>query len=530
MLSHFPLKKPRSTQVDVLKAVEKAFKDGYINVLLEAPVGSGKSALAIAVAKYYGTSHILTPRKSLQNQYSDDFISNGVVLMKGRNAYPCTYPSYENSEYNSVIKSIKAGNIIPIVSGEITCSDGPCVTTSMAKSRCTSNDDYPCPYNTAIDTAQHSEIIVHNLHSFIFQTYYTGHFEKRDVLIIDECHEVEGIIRDFAARKVSIPKFITDADMPSEGELKTLTDWAEWLGQYRSNFSSKLDNFGSSDQDRFGETLQSLLDLSERFGEKFVPSIERDAFLKRTKFIFIPEYIGNLVNQYLLEFGQKRLLMSGTIYNKSVFCRNLGLKEEETCFIRCGSTFPKKNRPIYLKGDYRVDTSHKLWDENFSEMIEKIKSVMDIFDDVKGLIHIPSYHTGLAIEAALKSTGRIINHTKDNFQQVLETFYASEEPLVLLSPTCQQGVDFKYDRARFQIVLRVPYANTSDAFTAYKVKNDFQWYNYQALVVFGQQIGRVNRSEDDFGVTVLLDDRFGKFLSKNKMVLPKWLTDAVIYK
>lgn len=531
MLKHFPLKDPRSTQVDVLKAIEKAFKDGYKNVLLEAPVGSGKSAMAVTVAKYYGTSHVLTPRKSLQNQYSEDFLDKGVVLMKGRNAYPCTYPSFENTEYTGVIRQIQAGKVIPISRGELTCSDGPCISNgSMAKDRCTAKEEYPCPYNVAIETAQKSDIIVHNLHSFIYQTYYTGHFDKRDIIIIDECHEVEGIIRDFAARKVSIPKFITDADMPGENELKTLTDWAGWLGKYKTNFSSKLDIFGSSDQDKFEDTIQSLLDLSDRFGEKFVPNVERDAFLKKTKFTFIPEYIGNLVNQYLLEFGGKRLLMSGTIYNKSVFCRNIGLKEEETCFIRCGSTFPKKNRPIYFKPDYRVDTSHKLWDENFQEMVSNIKTVMEVFDDVKGLIHIPSYHTGISIEAALKDSGRILNHTKDNFQQTLDTFYASEEPLVLLSPICQQGVDFKYDRARFQIVLRVPYANTSDAFTSYKVKNDFQWYNYQALVVFGQMIGRVNRAEDDFGVTVLLDDRFGKFLSKNRMVLPKWLTDAVIYK
>jgi Rad3-related DNA helicase len=101
---------------------------------------------------------------------------------------------------------------------------------------------------------------------------------------------------------------------------------------------------------------------------------------------------------------------------------------------------------------------------------------------------------------------------------------------VFISPVCQQGVDFKGDRARFQIVTRIPYLNTSDEFVSHKVENDFAWYNYKALVVFGQQIGRVNRAEDDYGATFLLDERFNRFISKNSTKLPKWLRDAIVYR
>jgi len=112
----------------------------------------------------------------------------------------------------------------------------------------------------------------------------------------------------------------------------------------------------------------------------------------------------------------------------------------------------------------------------------------------------------------------------------LEEFYKASGNRVFLSPNCSQGVDFKQDRARFQIILRVPYLNTQDPFLAYKVANDFPWYNHQALVTFGQQIGRVNRSEDDFGVTILVDDRFPKFIKKNSLYLPKWVKDSIRYK
>lgn len=538
ILEHFPLEKARRTQQDVLIAIEKAFKDGYKNVLLEAPVGSGKSAIAIAVSKYYGTAHVLTPRKSLQNQYAEDFSTHKVVLMKGRSSYPCSFPSADYNEklYDHIVKEIKAGRVIQPTGAEPSCSEGPCLGSKPTGNMCiglikvNEPPSHPCPYHVAIDVAQRNDIIVHNLHSFIFQAYFASRFERRKIMIIDECHELENIIRGFASKKVVIFKNLRDEELPAEGSLKTLDDWTTWFEQYTSTFPTKVDKFGTSDRDKFLTLLEDISSLSDQFGEKFVTSIERDPILRRTRFIFTPEQVGSLVNKFILDFGEKRLLMSGTIYNKSLYCKNNGLNEEETCFIRIGSSFPKVNRPIYFKDTYKVDTSHKMWDQNFNSMIAKIKSVMEIFDDAKGLIHTPSYQASLTIFNALKSTGRVLTHTKDDFQTVLGDFYKSEEPKVLLSPVCQQGVDFKYDRARFQIVLRVPYANTSDAFVDHKVKNDFPWYNYQALVVFGQQIGRVNRAEDDFGVTVLMDERFGKFLSRNRNVLPKWLMEAVIYR
>ena len=100
----------------------------------------------------------------------------------------------------------------------------------------------------------------------------------------------------------------------------------------------------------------------------------------------------------------------------------------------------------------------------------------------------------------------------------------------LFAPKCQQGVDFKDDRARFQIITRVPYLNTGDPFVSDMMQKSFDWYNYQALVIFGQQLGRPVRSEKDFGATFLLDERFHRFVSKNSKKLPQWVKDSFVYK
>lgn len=534
ILQFFPInedkgfKGPRSGQTAVLRAVEKAFREGYKNVLLEAPVGSGKSGIAVTASDFYGSAHILTPRKSLQNQYMDDFRDvKEIVMMKGRGAYPCSR-KYNSEEYRQLTYRIEEGEDVSVIEGT-KCSEAPCLRSSSIRSSC--KDARACPYDVAWGVADSTKTVVHNLHSFIFQAYFAGKFDKRNILIIDEAHEIEGIIRGFAVRKIDLPLYVTEETYAATAEFRTLLDWKGWLTGFARHFSDRPSgSSGVSDREAYLSNLDALEMLSDAFGEKFVVSGNRDRFNNKTQIEITPEQIGSLVEKYLLNFSDRRLLMSGTIYSKTAFCKRNGLNENETCFIRIPSTFPKENRPIYCKSEYLVDTSHALWEENYPKMVANIDKVFNIFDDAKGLIHAPSYLAAEQLYKSLEYSGRVVTHNKDNLQETLEAFYASEEPLVLISPVCQQGVDFKYDRARFQIVLRVPYLNTGDAFINYMVKKDFSWYNHQALIIFGQQMGRVNRSEDDYGVTILMDERFPKFLSRNRNVIPKWLTDAIIYK
>ena len=529
----------------VLDAIQKAFAEGYKNVLLEAPVGSGKSAIAVTCSNFYGTSHMITPRKSLQDQYLDDFGQEDLVLMKGRNAYPCTYVSSGDKKpiYLQVVNDIESGRPVRVAPGGTSCAEGPCKNNVEEFRKCTDttsekiNDAWvtttndPCPYHVAVGVAQRSPAVIHNLHSFIFQANFAARFDERDLLVVDECHEMEGVVRGFAERTLIVKVIIPEADIPF-ARMKTLSDWVDWLrDNYAKHYSETNRMDGTSERGEFLQELLVMEGFAEKFGEKFTAGVDwRNDHTKYTRFTFTPVQVGHMINQYLLDYGTKRLLMSGTIYSKSQFCRRNGLVEYETCFIRIGSTFPVKNRPIIFKDQYKVDTSHKMWDANFREMIEKVETIMDVFDDAKGLIHTPSYSASTAILAALRGTERAMAHSKDDFQSQLERFYRADDHPVFLSPICQQGVDFKYDRARFQILLRVPFLNTSDSFVGYQVENDYPWYNHQALVNFGQMIGRVNRAPDDFGVTILMDERFGKFLSKNRTVLPKWLNDAIVTK
>ncbi len=519
IMTHFPLPSPRKSQEAVIREIEKAYASKYKYVVLEAPVGSGKSAIAVTIARWLKTAHILTPRKALQDQYYEDF-KKYIVLMKGRSSYICTYDS-DHSFHDQVIKWVESGRAPEPGREHRDCFNSPCRDKEHVQRKCTTERDRICPYKMAIEVAEDNNIIVHNFHSFLYQYNFAMRFDERSVLIVDEAHEMEGILREFATINFIVPKLIPEELKPDLAK----QDLDYWVDYFRTPELQPKSTKRAEEYNNAIESLKRASNLATNYIAKFVVNDH----VKSTTFTFVPLSVGKEAGNLIFSCSDKVLLMSGTIYNKDVYCRSLGIAPDDAYFIRIPSTFPETSRPIICKSEYLVNTSHTEWENNKEDTTRILNEILEKFKDVKGLIHAPSYKACTEVRAWLNNP-RIKTHTSENFIHELDKFYKSSGNGVFLSPTCYQGVDFKQDRARFQVILRVPYSNTSDEFMSYKVQNDFPWYNHQALVTFGQQVGRINRSEDDFGVTVLMDERFPKFLSRNSKVLPKWLKDSIRYK
>lgn len=514
MLEHFPLTNPRPLQVSVLNAVERAYEDGYRYVIVEAPVGSGKSAMAICAARKYGTSHILTPKKNLQDQYFEDF-SKHIHLMKGRSAYPCIYK--DASQYSRIISEIKKGGTpSPAITGT-SVAEGACSTGSeKVYDEC--NARHRCPYSVALDKAIQEDHVVHNVHSFIFQAYMHSKFDKRGIVIVDEVHTLEDICRDFMTREIRIPgKAGVDYTVPV---FDHIAEYREFLLR---------DDFLPRRVDARKEYINAVDALLVTGMKGFVVEWSVDDFFNKSTLRFIPKSIRGVPESLIFSFGERVLLMSGTIYDKAAFCYSLGISEEEAYFMRVPSTFPASQRPIIMKQQYMTGTSFKNWKENIPRIADIVSNIMERFPEVKGLIHTPSYYLNDDLIKHLKTgiSNRVKTHGKSNFRDALESFYASKEPLVFFSPICQEGVDFKDDRARFQVILRIPYPSMESKLVKALADENYAWYNRKALQAFGQQTGRINRSERDHGVTILVDDRFPAFIRKNSSKLPKWFLDAI---
>ena len=79
--------------------------------------------------------------------------------------------------------------------------------------------------------------------------------------------------------------------------------------------------------------------------------------------------------------------MSGTILDYEIFSKELGLKEENTCFIKVDySPFKESNRPVFssLKGG-KLSRKEKGFD-SFKKTADTIAEIAAKYPDQKGLI------------------------------------------------------------------------------------------------------------------------------------------------
>lgn len=72
------------SQEDVVKEVLEAINDGSRVIFIEGKCGTGKSALALNLAKEIGRASIIVPVKALQKQYEEDY-TNKKFLLKNEN-------------------------------------------------------------------------------------------------------------------------------------------------------------------------------------------------------------------------------------------------------------------------------------------------------------------------------------------------------------------------------------------------------------------------------------------------------------
>jgi len=498
----------RSQQIEALEFAQGAFENGVKMVVIEAPVGSGKSGVAMAISRAMGGGIVAMPTVQLQQQYLNDFDNTAPLL--GRSRFPCLRTSDKAPE---AIPVILRGEIPERPEMDFSCAAAPCLnkpkaTYARIKEEC--EDGLGCPHQHSIDVAQKSETIISNLHSLLFSVYLNEKIDRRSVLIIDECHELQAFMRDFLKVKFKVRRMVSQSEI---SHLQTIDDWSDWLQEPEQMMLLTTQD----KKDSYLERLERLEKIGEGVFKTWKDENDHNLWVELT-----PIHVGAACKAMLFSLADKIILMSGTIYNKDLFLKPLGVDPNLAAFTRISSDFPAENRPIVLPRRPTLDLSHKNWDQNFSQAITDIKYLMSHHADQKGLIHTSSYRMSRQICEALNDP-RVMGHESQDFSIKLEKFYTSNEPRIFVSPVISQGVDFKEDLARWQILVRPRYATLADPYIKYLLNNGgWPVYNYMTAVIFGQETGRIVRSNTDSGVTYLLSSTFRNLLNKSGHLLPLW--------
>ena len=536
--------KPRKEQRDALEFINSEYQKNKTNkfYLLNLPVGIGKSYLALMISDWYKKNvskfarvDIITNSKILQDQYEDTFES--ISGLRGKENYECEAYSCscaQGAEFNRLNKT--------------TCEE--------------------CPYSTSRENYISGGVSLTNFYLYILYAIYNPKLmESRGarVLIVDEAHDFDDVMSDFVSIKITETivkrmKFSNEREIIKKLKgVNTIDDYAQFLSFLNGEILDTCEQMekGMGSAPRSAKVDKRDLKISKVISEKNsdVKLMNQITDLKQYQLkieVFLKEYKEN-PNNWVLEsnwneklrhrelslepiwafdyldkyvFSQYDMvfLMSGTILDKNLFCQLNGLDVSKAVYYSIGSPFPLKNRPIFYMPIGKM--SFKSKEDTFKNYVPYIKKLLEKYKNKKGVIHTNSFELAKWIQDSIKDP-RLIFHDSSNKDEMLKMHFESAEPTVIVSPSMDTGVSFDNDKARFQIIAKVPYPSLGSQKNKMRQSNNPDWYSWKTVSGLVQMTGRPVRSNTDYADTIIIDGGFGDVIKHSSHFLPDWIQDAI---
>lgn len=538
--SYFPFDHAREQQADAIEKTIEAFRNGKKFVIIEAGTGVGKSAIGVAINRYFNTpegkrtapsigeyvkgGYFVTTQKILQEQYVSDFggRKGDMLSLKSSSNFQCRF-----HKKNTCADSLRA----------LSCAD----KSSKFFRTCA----YNCTYRKSKEEFIAGSEGITNFSYFLAETQYAGKLKPRNVLVIDEAHNIELQLSKFIEITIS-EKFAAQVlKLSWPGEL-TLHKSVKWIKEtYLPKLNSHLAFVKKSIEkyvgmmDRINEftSLAKKLEMLDkhqckvnRFLEAYTPEnwvvSHQEAYgQKMRKIEFKPIDISTFSHDLLFKLGHKVVLMSATILDKDAFCESLGIPDEKAEFIYYPSPFPAENKPILYNPIGSM--SSKAINMTLPKLAQAVKMIIDGHRGEKGIIHCHSYKVARYLKNNIRSN-RLLIHGSDDRDSILQKHIKSKNNTVLLSPSMTEGVDLKDDCSRFQIICKVPYPYLGDKLVKKRMHKWKWWYPLQTAKTIVQSVGRSIRHEKDHAVTYILDGDWERFYNRNKKFFPQDFKDCLI--
>ena len=122
---------------------------------------------------------------------------------------------------------------------------------------------------------------------------------------------------------------------------------------------------------------------------------------------------------------------------------------------------------------------------------------------------------------------RLVYHDSSNKDEVLQEHFGTEKPTVIVSPSMDTGVSFDDDKARFQVIAKIPYPSLGSQKNKLRQKNNPDWYSWKTVSGLVQMSGRPVRSSLDYADTIIIDGSFGDVIKHSSQFIPEWIQSAI---
>ncbi len=444
------------------------------------PTGIGKGLLAY-LHRRGKRRVILTATKGLQDQYGDTY--PGLLDMRGMANHVCLLP------------------------GTRYCIDGPCHTSDYV---CPQHND--CPYYAMLRKCPHATDIVTNYAMWF--THGGGAFGARDLLVLDEAHEIPDQITQYLRVRLDLAR--DPVSLPRE----RLENWS--LDRWRKWALTELPAAAQRAAQGTGESKRHLRQLHQGLQRLAYCGDDWIAQTWYRGWEFQPLWPRQYAAGRLWGDIKEVVLLSATIRPKTL--ELLGLDTDQYEWIDCPSPFPVGRRPVYHIPVAKL--SARNWESVRGLWLDRIDDLIGARLDRKGIIHTVSYDRAQYLLANSRWREFMLGHETQTTRQVVEEFKRTDPPAILVSPSVHTGWDFPGEAAHYQILAKVPWPNPTEPLTAARTRDDSDYPAYHALTQIVQAAGRIVRAEDDYGETFVLDDHVDWMMKRYPRMVPTWFANA----
>lgn len=347
--------------------------------------------------------------------------------------------------------------------------------------------------------ASQAPILLCNYYTYVAGTPRRGQVNpppplRKDVVIIDEAHKA----MDMLVQRYTHKLWQHTWGFPEFDTLEEFLEWAEGVPDPK---------------------LQTLIE-GVKSGE-YVVDQRLDMWRGQARLLveLLPVSVSGKKSWLWTPRTQKVVLMSATLSDWEV--SELGLDRRRLVQIEGSSPIPPANRLVKIQPICNM--SWRTRTRDLDKLVEKLRHDLDT-RPTKGVIHCP-YSLSAQIQARLQHP-RLITHTRETTYQALRRFQQSSDG-VFLASGLSEGVDLKGDAARWQVICAVPHPSLSDPLVVAQKDMSQDLYNWLTVKVLLQTIGRVCRSPDDWGETLIYDEQFLRLWDRAKDLFPHHVVESI---
>lgn len=471
---NFPYSQPRQIQAEALQTLEDNW-DKYDVFVIQGPTAFGKTAVARTLINSLRSVSVITPTNLLVNQFIEEFPDTPTLSR---------LDSYYCDEWKR-----------------------PCSMTRARLMKFCKG----CKCSKELATAKYTKGPgIYNYHT------YLAHKLFRDVLVVDEAHNLVPTIKD----RLSLTIWQHDYKYPfNMWKPEQVTQWIESLPDNKKKHK-KITFLREAASYKVPEyVFHRTRDWFNGKGTLRNEPEERDC-IKLT-----PVDVSNAPALFWPKEVKKIVLMSATISFKDI--EAMGLGRRRVCYIQCKSPIPRGSRPIIPMSILSVNRN--TMQDSMPVIAQSIQELADKHKGEKGVIHV-TYQLSLLLREHLAGDYRYMFHDRSNKSDVYHAFRNATDDRILVACGMYEGIDLPQDLGRWQVIAKIPWGSLGSPAIKHLAELDPEWYIWETLKTTIQACGRVCRTPEDYGVTYILDKSFWRMFYDGKHLLPQWFTEAIQYK